>query len=980
MNYHLKLNEHPLNQEVSKINSFISLLLSKHQGLSNHENFNEDSNIKLIELSKCFQLSVLKFIDDEYRTRNERKRQIIIIGLPFKGNDLYLINRLFDSLGLSRPVYFKRLKSNVSSTNECPPVICDLKDENQVKLMLKERYRLRNLCEFKKVYVNQHLTANERIINAISKNKKQKKTNFDLNLPKQSQNLSQPVKKIESEQAPISSTTNSGFDNAPAQTNQKKPSSSTSSIRFNSKNIYLYSSQTIDLSQDSSNSKNDQPIIVKAFGIELFQSDLSELTSRAKLNDKTLNFYMNLLCMSLGKEKFVTIDSLLIQKILSSDLRGIAKCLDKYNQSSYCLFLFPLLIDKNHWSLLVFNKCLKKVIYFDSVYDIKENYSTIKKVVLTLSKYISVLKDAENWELTQNYLAPKQTGDSDCGIYVCQYAKYFGQNQYFDFKQEDIIKKRCEMANEILSFEINLDDSYPNSFYKNDYYYKIRLDRSRHGGGLIVFIRNSLILTKTSFAGNLELISFQIRLNKQLYNFVYPYRAPNLNESIFFDQLEDFLHTLNLNEPLFIVGDLNSDYNNKKHLINQFIDHNDLVNFVSKPTRIATKYYRNSNTTKKSSTLIDILLHNGDLVDATDVIDCPFSDHHFLIAKLNFKKAPDELKKIECRNLSAENMLKINKQIDEIDYKLIREYKDVDSKWMFVKNEVTKILDIVSPNRKINLKNFNQFPWYDDDLLRLKHQKNSAYKRFIRTQSNDDKKIYEYFNNSFKKYNDEKLIEYFRDKSMSDFKNSKKFWQFYSTKINVKSDKSNSNPIGQIKFNGKVNDDKNEVCNIFNGFFTSIAPTSDCSLIDSSNFIDNEISENLIDESSKFKFSFTTASEINEIFLTIPVSSSPGISGIPTQIFKNSSKKFKTILAYLFNFSILTSSIPSEWKTAVVTPLFKKKGSNEDLNNYRGISILPPVAKLFEKLIHKQILQHLNKNNIISDDQHGFRANHSCES
>ena len=61
----------------------------------------------------------------------------------------------------------------------------------------------------------------------------------------------------------------------------------------------------------------------------------------------------------------------------------------------------------------------------------------------------------------------------------------------------------------------------------------------------------------------MELISFQIRLNKQLYNFVYPYRAPNLNESVFFDQLEDFLYTLNLNEPLFIVGDLNSDYNNK---------------------------------------------------------------------------------------------------------------------------------------------------------------------------------------------------------------------------------------------------------------------------------------------------------------------------------------------------------------------------------------------------------------------------------
>ena len=38
------------------------------------------------------------------------------------------------------------------------------------------------------------------------------------------------------------------------------------------------------------------------------------------------------------------------------------------------------------------------------------------------------------------------------------------------------------------------------------------------------------------------------------------------------------------------------------------------------------------------------------------------------------------------------------------------------------------------------------------------------------------------------------------------------------------------------------------------------------------------------------------------------------------------------------------------------------------------------MAKLFEKLLHKQILEYLNKNSVISGDQHGFRANHSCES
>ena len=45
----------------------------------------------------------------------------------------------------------------------------------------------------------------------------------------------------------------------------------------------------------------------------------------------------------------------------------------------------------------------------------------------------------------------------------------------------------------------------------------------------------------------------------------------------------------------------------------------------------------------------------------------------------------------------------------------------------------------------------------------------------------------------------------------------------------------------------------------------------------------------------------------------------------------------------------------NEWKTAIITPLYKNKGNIEDLNNYRGISVLPPLAKLFEKLLWENV-------------------------
>lgn len=68
-----------------------------------------------------------------------------------------------------------------------------------------------------------------------------------------------------------------------------------------------------------------------------------------------------------------------------------------------------------------------------------------------------------------------------------------------------------------------------------------------------------------------------------------------------------------------------------------------------------------------------------------------------------------------------------------------------------------------------------------------------------------------------------------------------------------------------------------------------------------------------------------------------------------------------------------------QFKEAIVTPLFKNKGSILDKNNYRGISTLPPFGKIFEKLLATQITIYFNINKLFFNGQHGFRNNHSCE-
>ena len=71
--------------------------------------------------------------------------------------------------------------------------------------------------------------------------------------------------------------------------------------------------------------------------------------------------------------------------------------------------------------------------------------------------------------------------------------------------------------------------------------------------------------------------------------------------------------------------------------------------------------------------------------------------------------------------------------------------------------------------------------------------------------------------------------------------------------------------------------------------------------------------------------------------------------------------------------------IPNKFKTALVTPLYKNKGNNEDMNSYRGISVLPPINKLLEKILASQIKLYFKTNDLFYKSQHGFMNGKSCE-
>ena len=102
-----------------------------------------------------------------------------------------------------------------------------------------------------------------------------------------------------------------------------------------------------------------------------------------------------------------------------------------------------------------------------------------------------------------------------------------------------------------------------------------------------------------------------------------------------------------------------------------------------------------------------------------------------------------------------------------------------------------------------------------------------------------------------------------------------------------------------------------------------------------------------------------------------------GLDKISAKLLKECPDLIAESLTLIFNQSLLTGIFPDEWKSARVTPLYKNSGKRNDPTNYRPISVIPVVAKVFERVVYDQLYHYLTENCIISLYQSGFRSLHS---
>ena len=193
---------------------------------------------------------------------------------------------------------------------------------------------------------------------------------------------------------------------------------------------------------------------------------------------------------------------------------------------------------------------------------------------------------------------------------------------------------------------------------------------------------------------------------------------------------------------------------------------------------------------------------------------------------------------------------------------------------------------------------------------------------------------------------------------------SKQFWGF------IKRLKQDSTGVQSLKDGGRLFSDAERKADILNRQFESV-------------FTEEEPLSHLQDPNT-FKFPSIPQIDISvagvaKLLKELDEKKASGPDNISAKILRLAADELAPALTLIFNSSIKTGDLPDDWRTANITPIFKK-GDRTTASNYRPVSLTSISCKLLEHIFHRHIMNHLDTHNILTDKQHGFRSKHSCES
>jgi exonuclease III len=521
--------------------------------------------------------------------------------------------------------------------------------------------------------------------------------------------------------------------------------------------------------------------------------------------------------------------------------------------------------------------------------------------------------------------------------------------------------------------ETKIDSSFPDKQFQLQGYNMFRKDRTCHGGGLLVYVQSHILCRRrmdleTSITEN---ITLEVNLGGKVYYVVFMYRPPKLNDSCFDVEMTTLLDKLlSLGTNIFVIGDLNYDLlypESKGKTLSDIIDLFNLKNTI----KTATCHTKNCNS------LLDVILTTTPRSLATSGhMDVGISDCHdlvYTVMKRHVRTAkPFSIKYRSFKYFNEDLFLY---DLAGTNFDMISDALDVNTAYSLF---VTKLNTVVDRHAPIKVKTVkaNRAPFMNSKLRRAINAKRMLYRKYTKRKSKANWAAYKTQRNLCTSLRRKSMCSYLKTKC-SQGKQSKDFWKTVKPLLSRK-DVGSHEKLCLLETGGLASDDKS-VCNILNDYFTNIA-----SSFGSPDLLEQDphpsltaIEENCGPTISGFKFTPVNEGTILKKLMNVDTKKATGHDKIAPKILKMSARIIAKPITALVNMCIQSGTFIHSLKLAQITPVYKK-GDILSKANYRPVSILPTLSKLFEGILADQLSSYMDP--IFNPMLSGFRRGFGCHS
>ena len=436
--------------------------------------------------------------------------------------------------------------------------------------------------------------------------------------------------------------------------------------------------------------------------------------------------------------------------------------------------------------------------------------------------------------------------------------------------------------------------------------------------------------------------------------------------------MRDSLHRLgNHHSHVFIGGDFNLpdwDWGNNRLKANpkepgkhtdfiELLHDHGLTQLVNKPTRL--------------NNILDLMITNNPTrVIRTKVIP-GISDHDAVLSELDINPTKITQPPRQIPLYKKANWEALKNHTEKINDKIQSESENlpVESLWTIFKNGLAEGIAAHIPHKTAKTK--TDLPWITPPIRHLIHKRDRVYRAMKKSNTEKHRQNFKSLKTKLQRELRRAYWDYIEGivlPSASDDSPyvSKKFYTF------LKYNKTDRCGTAPLRDQGTLHTDPKEKADILNNQFQSV--------------FTNETPLPLADlAKAKLPSPHPTMPDIQitepgilKLLQSLKPHKAAGPDNLKPALLKQLAPQIAPILTTIFNKSLDTGEVPSDWRNAHVTPIYKK-GSRYDAANYRPISLTCIACKLLEHTIVSAIMKHSNAHNILKSNQHGFREKRSCE-